>query len=636
MRFSRRAGALAATLAVGLAPSFARAWIYPEHRDIGVAAIARLLPADRATLERLWADALPGYPAKLCQPMSAGDQGLAPSCIDFSAFPALSGDHSCSPKDVLEHVLPSDWILGVARVSAETAADLASAKTRAQELNAVATSNLKLQVVDPEYATRAGSNNAHFLLPRRGDELNQYLVDCFAQGAPLNALGLYGLYHITALGLAQRLAAGEVPAAERAATAREVLALEGYSLHWLQDIYASGHVVGTWGSVAWRKGTHDYYSEFGVDTVDWKGRPEVAFGDAHMTPEDLERASLAVAVSLTQLAEALRPGHELGRLAQEWGPGVATVHAFDSCKEMGQPLVTGPSAIAAYLAEQVNRMPKPALGPGEVHMPRFRDELGPFVSVFGVVGGGIGFGSVLGTSDTGSLGAGFRLGFGADSLTGSVGTGILFLEVGFIAQSAQKDRCGTAPGCEALGPAAFFPSVPARTGLDLGLRLPFWIIPGDMLILGPVLAFASPKTLAKVGVEAASGGHVPYERSFLTSAGILQVVAGREFRVGLYGYTSSPPVAVLPNGTNQYAVVELKEIQLQFPVLEWTPFRTFATQLTFATQVQLGFSVGLLSTKVLSPPGASFSGGTPWQVWLRGVFDGRYFLGSREDLQPPR
>jgi hypothetical protein len=636
MRCSHRAGALVAALALGLGPISAQAWLYPEHRDIGIAAIARLLPADRATLEQLWAETLPGHPAKLCQRMSDGDQGLRPSCIDFAAFPALSGDHSCSPKDVLEHVLPSDWILGVARVSAETEAALATAHTRAQRLNAIAASNLKLQVVDPDYATRAGANNAHFLLPRKGDDLSAYMAACFAEGAPLNALGLYGLYHVTALSLAQRLAGGGVPAAERAATARKVLALEGFSLHWLQDIYAAGHVVGTWGSVAWRKGTHDYYSEFGVDTVDWGGRPEIAFGDAYMTPADLERASFAVAKSLTQLAASLRAGDELGRLAQEWGPGVAAVYAFDSCNEQGQPRVTGPGAIAAYLSEQVSRMPKPALGPGEVHMPRFRDELGPFVSVFGAVGGGIGFGSAAGTSGTADLGAGLRLGFGADSLTGSVGTGILFLEVGVVAQSAQKDKCGTAPGCEALGPAAFFPSVPARTGLSLGLRLPFWIIPGDMLVLGPVLAFASPRTLSKVAVEAASGGHIPYERSFRTSAGIVQVVAGRELRVALFGYVGSPPLAVLPDRTGQYAVLEYKQIQLQFPVVEWTPFRTFANQLTFSTHVQLGFSVGLLSTKVLSPPGASFSSGNPWQIWLRGVFDGRYFFGSREDLQPPR
>jgi len=627
--------------AVGLFPASVQAWIFPEHRDIAVEAIGRLAPADRDVLESIWVEALPGYAAKLCQRLSAGDQGLAPDCIDFAALPALSGDHSCSSADVLDHVLPGDWILGVARVSAETKAALARATTRAGRLNAIASMNLKLQVVDPEYATRAGNNNAHFLLPRTGDDLGQYLVACFAEGATLNALGLYGLYHITALGLAQRIAAGDVPAAERPAAAREVLALEGFALHWLEDIYSSGHDVGTWGDVAWRKGTHDYYSEFGLDTVDWKGRSIVAFGDANMAPADLERASFAAAVSLTQLASALRPGDELGRLAGAWGRGPAFVRAFDSCNEKGQPSARGPSEIPRYFADQIYRMPKPARGPGEVHVPRFRDELGPFVSVFGTIGAGVGFGSTAGTSGTGSLAAGVRVGYGADSLTGSIGTGIGFLEVGFAAQSAQKDSCGTDPGCAALGPAAFFPRIPARSGLDLGLRLPFWVLPGDMLILGPVLALASPRTLAKVGVEAASGGLLPYERRFLTSAGVFQVVVGREVRAVLFGFSSNPPLAVLPSGaapdgTTQYAVLEFKEVQLQFPVLEWTPFRTFATQLTFATQVQLGFSVGLTSTHVLFPAGASVSTGTPWQIWVRGVFDGRYFLGSREDLQRPR
>jgi hypothetical protein len=637
------APAAAATLLVVamLAPAPARAWIYPEHRDIATEGISRLSPADRATLEKLWGEARPGYSAKLCEPLSAGDQGLKPACLDFAAIPALAGDHSCSPKQVLEKVLPSDWILEVARVSAETRAALASASTREGRLNAAATNNLMLQLVDPEYATRAGANNAHFLLPRTGDELLAYVQACLAEGAPLNALGLYAQYHIAALGLAQHLASGAVPAAERAAAARDILALEGYSLHWLEDIYASGHDVGTWGSDAWRKGTHDYYNEFGIDTVDWKGRTVVAFGDSNMTPADLGRASSAVAASLRQLASALRPGDDLGRLAQSWGPGPVAIRAFDSCKEMGQPVARGPKEVGSYFEDQISQMPRPAMGPGQVHLPRYRDELGPFVGVYGALSGGVGFGSAAGTSGTGSVGAGVRLGFGADSITGSIGTGIGFLEVGFLAETAQKNQCGDAPGCATVGTAALFPRVPARTGLSLGLRMPFWLIPGDMLILGPVLALASPAALSKVGVEAASGGLIPYERSFSTSAGYFQVVAGREVRAILFGFTGDlvgvVPAGTLPDGTSQYAVVDYKSVQLEFPVLEWTPFRTFATQLTFAAQIQLGFSVSLpVSTEVLYPVGTPFSTGPGWSVWLRGVFDGRYFFGSREDLQAPR
>jgi hypothetical protein len=637
-----RAGGLAFSVLLLLGPAVADAWIYPEHRDIATEAIARLSPSDRATLEALWSEARLGLPAKLCERLAAGDQGLRPECIDFAAFPALSGDHACSPRELLETVLPGGWVLKVAQVSAQTGAELAEAGSRQARLRAVATNNLKLQFVDPEYATRAGANNAHFLLPRAGDELGPYVDSCVAQGAPLNALGLYAQYHIAALGLAQQLASAALPPDQRAAVARQVLVLEGYSLHWLEDLYSAGHDVGTWGSSAWRKGTHDYYDEFGIDTVDWGGRSVEAFGDAYLTPADLERASTAVAESLRQVANALRPGDELGRLVQPSATGAAGILSFDACTETGQPAPAWPRGeVAPFFDGQLRRMPKPAKGPGTVHLPRFRDELGPFLGVYGALGGGASWGTAAGSSGTGSVAAGVRLGFGADSLTGSIGTGILFLEAGFEAETAQKNKCGDAPGCATVGTAALFPRVPARTGFTFGLRLPFWVIPGDMLLLGPVLALASPATLSKVAVEAASGGLIPYERSFSTGAGIFQVVAGREVRVGMFGYMNDllgvVPTGTLPDGSSQYAVVQFKSVQLGFPILEWTPFRTFATQLMFAGQVQLGFSVSLpVSTEVLYPAGTPFSAGTGWSAWIRGVFDGRYFFGSREDLQSPR
>jgi hypothetical protein len=239
------------------------------------------------------------------------------------------------------------------------------------------------------------------------------------------------------------------------------------------------------------------------------------------------------------------------------------------------------------------------------------------------------------------VGAGIRLGFGSEGLTGSVGTGIAFLDAGFLAETAQKNGCGNAPGCASIGTAALFPQIPGRTGMSFGLRMPFWLIPGDMILLVPVLALASPSALSTVGVAAASGGLIPYERSFSTGAGVFQVVAGREVRAILFGYMSDLlsvlPAGTLPDGSRQYAVVEYKSVQLEFPVLEWTPFRTFATQLTFAAQVQLGFSVGLIaSQQVLYPVGTPFSTSPGWSIWIRGVFDGRYFFGSREDLEAPR
>ncbi len=92
----------------------------------------------------------------------------------------------------------SDWILAVADVAAQFKLDLSrieegpaakpggqgitpirdirrqleSEAVRAERVNIVRVADIRLQRADPEYATRAGSNNAHFLLarPTRGPQ----------------------------------------------------------------------------------------------------------------------------------------------------------------------------------------------------------------------------------------------------------------------------------------------------------------------------------------------------------------------------------------------------------------------------------------------------------------------------------
>ena len=631
-------------LALAAIPAAASAWIYPEHRDIAVAGVQKLLPADRAALDGLWTEARGVLPGRLCPAASAGDQGLRPGCIDFAAFPAMSGDHSCSPREVAEQTLSSDWILDVARVAAETQADLGKARDRSQSLEAIATSNLALQAADPAYASRAGANNAHFLLPRVDNDGAAYVRNAVKEGAPLNAMGMYLQYHMAALELAQRYATSPPPPAERPAAALRILVAEGYALHWLEDIYAAGHVVGTWGSDAWRKGTHDYYNEFGYDGVTWGGEPVILFGDSFMRDADLRRASDAVASSLEQLAAALRPGDELGVLAISFGRPAAEIFRFDSCTEELQPSVQGADGLARHFGPMVQAMPVPGRGEGDVHLPRFREELGPFIGAFASITGNVGWGG-FGTDTAqffGSLSAGVRVGFGAESLTGSVGTGLGFIDAGITMQSAQTEPCNSGPVCSVLGTSAFFPRVPARTGLRLDVRLPFWLVPFDMLLLGPILALASPAALSSVGVAAASGGLIPFERSFGIGVGTLQVVIGRQVDSVLYGYLSDVIVLVPvgppsdPNST--LGAAQLRSIALSFPILEWTPFRTFATQLVFATVVQFGFGVEIpFPSPVVYPEGYGNASLTPsYNFYLRGQFDGRYFFGSRDDLAPPR
>ena len=386
--FARQGIGAVVAIAVALLPATGRAWIYPEHRDIAIAAIAKLSPADRAVLDRLWVSARAAIPGRLCESLDAGDQGSRPGCIDFAAWPALSGDHSCSPLHLTRDVLPSDWVLRVAEVAAETKADLQKADGRVATLNAVATSNLALQRADAEYATRAGANNAHFLLPRVEGGGAEYVRASIGAGAPLNAIGLYVQYHLAALAAAAALAS-DPPADEsaRAAQSLDVLALEAYALHWLEDAFSAGHVVGTWGNVAWRKGTHDYYSEFGLDTVDWTGHRITVFGDANLKPADLERASAAVSRSLIQLVQALRPGDALAAGAGSFGPGFSAMFSFDSCTEERQPANQGGQGLPGTFWNGLSTTPVPGRGPGEVHLPRFRDELGPFSGVFASIAG---------------------------------------------------------------------------------------------------------------------------------------------------------------------------------------------------------------------------------------------------------
>ncbi|HET8734903.1 MAG TPA: hypothetical protein VFM45_14150, partial [Anaeromyxobacteraceae bacterium] len=54
MHAHRRLASALAVLAA-LSPRTAAAWIWPEHRDIAVVGVQGLSPADRATLEAMWA-----------------------------------------------------------------------------------------------------------------------------------------------------------------------------------------------------------------------------------------------------------------------------------------------------------------------------------------------------------------------------------------------------------------------------------------------------------------------------------------------------------------------------------------------------------------------------------------------------
>ena len=97
----------------------ANAWIYPEHRDIALLAVHRLSPQYRQILDRLWAEARKGYENRLSENVINVQHSRNPKYLDFAAWPAIAGDHSCSAEEMLNTILDSDWMRRLLNVTYE-------------------------------------------------------------------------------------------------------------------------------------------------------------------------------------------------------------------------------------------------------------------------------------------------------------------------------------------------------------------------------------------------------------------------------------------------------------------------------------------------------------------------------------
>jgi hypothetical protein len=594
----------------------ALAWVYPEHRDITLLAFQRLDPAQRAPLEKLWSRARVGHEARLCAQMAYTAQGAQPTCIDYAAWPAIGGDHSCSARDMLDIVLGSRWILRVARVGSRLKNRLAAATRRDQRTNAVRDSGVTLVRADPEYLARATANNAHFPIARSSVamDLRSYVEIALRPESELNALVIYLWYHLRALSKARSIASASLTPERYAQAARATLADEAFALHFLQDSFAAGHFAGTWGNAAVRKGTHDYYNEHGLEGVSWDNRRFVALGDANMQPGDAERVASAVRDSLAQLASALddQTGATVAADFQMPEP-----EGFNVCREsrfLG-PVGELPEILA--VEPIIAQTPKPALGEGKGALPRFRAEIGPFLGLSSAVRGtarGGGFGSTQSSVGmTGGLDAAVRLGGGLKGVLNESSDGEVFIDLGFREDSPERGGA----------------SIPGRSAFTIRWRVPFWLIPGDLIIATPVLAFTKPRKLKKMAMQSANGGLIPLQTGIATRIGRFQFMLGREIGLSFYGYASDQNVVIPTPGVapvNQ-TIVKLRSIALDVPILEWRLFRTFSLDQSSGLGIQ--FYAGFdrpASASVVEPAGAPkpslhtiVTGG------VRVVFDWRHY-----------
>jgi len=655
----RRLAALWALTAFAVTP--AAAFVYPEHRDIAMLAVGKLDPDRRAVFDGFWREARISQEKRLCEQGADASQGVTPSCIDWSALAAIAGDHSCSARDLERIVLQSEWILAVADVAAQLKVDLSridvlppveqvpgskdpivdfrrriqSESARADRLNALRSADIRLQRADPDYATRAGSNNAHFLLarPHTGTTLREYAGLTLKPGSEVSALGVYTWYHLSALQKATRLAREQLEPDQRRQLARAMLFDEAFALHFLEDIFAAGHVAGTWGDTSQRKGTHDAYNETGLEVFPWDGSSGsmVLMGDAHMRAEDAERAAAVVRKSMEQVLDTAA-GRERPNTLPHTAGAAAAPDAFDACRNNTLPDRTETelsdkayrNAFLSELAEVLQPTPVPGLGPGLGAMPRSRSELGGFVGLAGSFDvrsakGGFttpeGRGAVLGVE----LAA--RAGVGLDGVMSEAGDGLVFVSVGLRGDASSTNSIDDSSVAQQGG--SITAAIPARTALSARLRMPFYLVPGDLLLLSPMY-LVSPKKYEAMAVTAGNGGLIPWQSGWATPVGRFQFVLGRELGLSFYGLMGDDRV-VAPGSPTR--VFDYKSVLFDLPILEYRPYRSFASNQSSSVLFQLFTSADVpYSEKPVTPAGPPDAGlRTVWSVGLRLVFDWRYY-----------
>ncbi len=605
------------------------AWVYPEHRQIALLAIQNLSPGYRAILDKLWIEASRKYADRLTESVIDPGQSIKPTKLDYASWTAISGDHSCSPQLMLNTVLHSDWILKVADIAAQLKLDLANAKTRYQQINAIRNSDIRLQRADLEYATRAGSNNVHFLLarPKFDTDLKEYLTACLSPGAPLNALGAYSWFHISAIQKAARYASENLSADEKAALMLAALADEAFALHFLEDSYAAGHIAGTWGDASLRKGTHDYYNEKGIEVVSWEGKRMILKGDAFMRPEDAAIAAANVKLSLEQFLDAAN-----GKLQLDYrNDQVSAANLPDSLNVCKNNVMPGRKGDFKYIRGILVKTPVPGLATGLGELPRFRSEMGTFIGVSSAlnseaISGGFGKNQTQ-AGAIGGIEANIRFGLGLDGVLNEAGDGLVYIQFGWKINGSSTTQFVN-PGIQ-NHESSITAAIPGQSAYDFRLRLPFWLIPGDLLIAGPILYFISPETLTKMAVTAGNGGLIPWQAGIATTIGRFQFVLGREIGVSLYGLGTPMQSILIPIGNKQATLISYKSTQLDFPILEYQPFRRSFSQVqssSFLVQLTGGVTIPH-GASVISPVNAPLPElKSVYQIGIRIVFDWRHYF----------
>lgn len=581
---SKVVGFALAAITTVLVPRPAHAWLLHEHARISAMGVSALDDREKETLRAAWTLARTGSPAadRLCaEPIQehpiAREAGspVCSWCVGYNALPALAADHSCRPADFLELLTTSAFtqplLVEAARMEAALEHEGGSILRRIDERRV---HDITLQLLDEQYLTRAKAVGTHFQLTRhdsgerrpgegKDDVLRQYLARALSTGQETNATALYVNYHAAALQIAasaRALCSRETGLCERATSSVwDALMAEAFALHFLEDAFSAGHFVGAWGDTSQRFGTHDYYSRNGVGAVTFDGDTYTANGDLFLKDVDARRAAHAVATSLRQVLNALRPGPSMQADAERSITDIRRAfpaHSFDVCAEQRVPSGLESLAGARFIQSAVREWPMPSLRSPEV--PRFRAEVGLF---FGAsLSGDVGLSADVARTAVAEarIRPALRAGYGLEGAMSRYMDGRFFIEI------------------VGAGVVSSFDVTP-RLGVGARVHLPFAVFPGDGL-LAPFAAIGW-KPAVWIARQAALGSVYGFERPLLLGEeSTLQITLGRDATFLFYPATKAETV---------------RRYELLLSVVDVTIGRAYSQQVANEVGLQLGFQMML-------------------------------------------
>jgi len=272
--------------------------------------------------------------------------------------------------------------------------------------------------------------------------------------------------------------------------------------------------------------------------------------------------------------------------------------------------------------------PVPSLDHGLGSMPRFRSEIGVFTGLSGSVdlrNADGGFTPAEGSGAIAGVDLAARVGVGLDGVIGDAGDGLIFLGLGLRGDSSSTHSIADPALAAVAGNLAA--AVPARMGYTVRTRMPFYLVPFDLLVLSPMYAFA-PEQYTQMAVTASNGGLIPWQTGWQTRFGRFQFVAGRELGLTYYGRIGEDRV-IAPGATpsDPARIIDISSINYDWPILEYRPYRVFSSNQSSTILFQLFFDADVPgSSPVVAPGGApAFPLDTVYSFGIRLVFDWRYY-----------